>query len=98
MKEITEAIEKIKAIKVEDEDMMKALVAVEVLLNQANKNDEDLLGRHGKLVEDYRTLLTSHPSTQTQVKDDNPPPTPPKEITWEEALAITIAKRKDNKK
>ena len=38
MKEITEAIEKIKAIKVEDEDTMKALVAVETI-NQRRDNN-----------------------------------------------------------
>ena len=95
MKEIKEAIEKIKTIKAEDEDTMKSLVAVEVLLNQADQNDQDLVEKHGKLLGDYRELLTNHPSTGRQEKDDNPPPTPPKEITFEDALANVLAKRKE---
>ena len=95
MKEIKEAIEKIKTIKAEDEDTMKSLVAVEVLLNQADQNDQDLVEKHGKLLGDYRELLTNHPSTERQEKDDNPPPTPQKEITFEDALANVLAKRKE---
>lgn len=96
MKEITEAIAKVKAIKADDETTMKSLVEVEVLLNQADKNDQELVEKHGKLLGDYRELLTSHPSTQSQEQDDNPPPTPPKSVTWDEALASVLAKRKEN--
>ena len=90
MKEIQTAIERIKAIKAEDEETMKALADAENILNEAD-------AKHGTLLKDYRQILVSHPNnTQPREEDDNPqPPAPTKEVTFEEALAQTLAKRKE---
>lgn len=93
MNEIKEAIEKIKAIKADDQETIQALADAENLLSQAD-------GKHDKLLGDYRQILVSHPSTQKfKEEDDNPPPpAPPKEITFDDALSQILAKRKEKQK
>lgn len=102
MEEIKKAIEMVRSMTSDDPDLVKQLAQLDLTLQGADKRDAELVAKHTKLINDYRELAMSNPAPTParftpNEGGDNPPPTPEKQISFDEALNSILAKRTKGK-